>query len=154
MDTSENKGVSSYHVRALYMGWCLYSLILVFIHLFELLFPLLPINPTAIGLAGLVSILAFSLFLMLCPFISEAPEASLAPLCSLCVWKAVEGSCPQIYVGWAAAVLPSLELPSDFTVIELPALRGVWKGWVFMVDMFFVICHKIIPPELFTGLNT
>lgn len=46
------------------------------------------------------------------------------------------------------------ELPSDFTVIELPGLQGAGKGWVFMVDMFLVICQKIIPPELFTGLNT
>lgn len=41
-----------------------------------------------------------------------------------------------------------------FKLIELLGPEGFWKGWVFMVDMFLVICHKIIPTELFTGLNT
>jgi len=38
--------------------------------------------------------------------------------------------------------------------MELPGPEGFLKGWVCMVDIFLVICHKITPTELFTGLNT
>lgn len=94
-------------------------------------------------------------------FLTYLPNSLLKPpflLCCACVRVRVEvsgGKLPVIAFvrswEWANAAIAVVTV--CFVMIELPRLEGFWKGWVFMVDMVVVICHKIIPTELFTGLN-
>lgn len=139
----------------LYIGWCLYSLILVFIHLFDFFF----FPSTNQSNSRWTSRLGFHIgFFFKCSvFLSIRLLKPTFLFFVFCVCVEVNGgklSVIRFMQSWEWANAAIAEVAIYFTLIELPGLEGFLKGWIFMVDMFLVICHKIIPTELFTGLNT
>ena len=91
--------------------------------------------------SSLPSTLSFPPLLLVCLSLLGCVRASEAVLASLDLC----GS------GWEDAAAIRAAVCS--ALIELPGLEGFFAELSFPVDMLSVICHKIIPSKLFTGLN-